>query len=108
MMAEPKYCPNCGKEFSLTDEMGRLSKAKYYKDQYDVTTGYDCYCALCGWSGNIEPDDENQRDEIGMDSFVNWSDLSITFITFSLVDLQRMSDGRCIHTDTENETSRTT
>ena len=51
----PKYCPGCGKEFV------RISDGKIWVMPYGEpvgkgefkTTGFDCYCDLCGWSGDI-------------------------------------------------------
>ncbi len=47
---EPKYCPNCGAK--IDDNC-----AIYNKDtisEYDW--GYDSYCGVCEWSGDIFPD----------------------------------------------------
>jgi len=53
---KPEHCPGCGAKFDDTDKLAITSRQPYYTDQYDSTEGYDCYCAYCNWSGNIEPD----------------------------------------------------
>jgi hypothetical protein len=55
---KPEHCPGCGAKFDESDALGYVSRQEYYTDQYDATKGYDCYCGICSWSGNIEPDME--------------------------------------------------
>jgi len=52
-MTKPKYCPNCGHSLKEV-KMGVVAISCIE----DKSTGYDCYCRKCGWSGDIWPDDE--------------------------------------------------
>lgn len=58
-MTKPNYCPNCGKP--LDEEYSAIGIAHTEGN----TTGYDCYCSKCEWSGDIWPDDEagNETEE---------------------------------------------
>lgn len=63
-MKIPKHCPGCGVEFSgkvsLVDgaEIGRVEMAitEDVVDRQPFDGGWDCYCIVCGWSGDVLPD----------------------------------------------------
>jgi len=52
----PRFCPNCAEPLSIIQEYWSDSNRKSSPDNPFKGIGYDCYCKLCRWSGNIEPD----------------------------------------------------
>ena len=55
-MARPKYCPNCATKLPK----GSHGAQPFSKDEEGVVErGWDCYCEICEWSGDIHPDDES-------------------------------------------------
>ena len=57
-MTRPNYCPNCGHSIKEVEMSAVAIVSTEYK-----STGYDCYCPKCEWSGNIWPDDEADGDK---------------------------------------------
>lgn len=59
---EPKFCPNCGKNFnqdSLVKSFTGLTLHHNKKDEITVPVkGWGIECFNCDWSGEILPDDE--------------------------------------------------
>ena len=48
----PKVCPNCGAQFP--EETHQL--VAFGWDESEAIDGWDCYCEVCHWSGDICPD----------------------------------------------------
>ena len=51
-MSEPKFCPNCG---------APLPEGPHGRQPFGAEAGdggWDCFCDICKWSGDIMPDDE--------------------------------------------------
>jgi len=61
------YCPNCGKKISKKDSTqmpyGDADIKVGGKWRVGKTVGYDVYCTECDWSGNIEPDIMEAKNE---------------------------------------------
>lgn len=57
---KPKYCPNCKKELGDIQEYWSHSDWIETPDKPFYGIGYDCYCKNCGWSGDIEPDEDDE------------------------------------------------
>lgn len=60
----PKFCPDCGAALTADNAVVGVI------DDRSGDGGYDCYCEVCGWSGDISPDDEHGRfaDEVAAQS----------------------------------------
>lgn len=54
-MTRPNYCPRCGEP--LPDGPHGAQPFKVSMDA-GADGGWDCYCEVCKWSGDIMPDDE--------------------------------------------------
>ena len=54
----PKFCPNCGAPLKDIVEYWVDSSRPETPENPYRGIGYDCYCEKCGWSGNIEPDED--------------------------------------------------
>lgn len=48
----PKHCPGCGRKLISRDSIVELY------DNIKTIAVYDCYCAICEWSGDISPDEK--------------------------------------------------
>ena len=51
---KPKFCPNCGKPLR-----GKNAVQPYVT--LDYNTDYNTYCNACGWSGDINPNEETEE-----------------------------------------------
>ena len=68
-MSRPEFCPNCGvklppgahgaQPFSRARDLVALPLSEStVPTPIEIEGGWDCYCALCEWSGDILPDEE--------------------------------------------------
>ena len=57
---KPKKCPNCGAD--TVDIVGYWVESDWIEtpEKPFKGIGYDCYCKMCDWSGEIEPDDDSE------------------------------------------------
>lgn len=62
----PEYCPKCSGKLVRISADGKIWIMPYglHLDTSLKLKGFDVYCDLCEWSGNIEPDSLEQFNEL--------------------------------------------
>lgn len=62
-MTRPRYCPACAAPIPPGDRWAMPIASVDREGRPVPPYGYDVYCAACGWSGDIMPDDETEEQE---------------------------------------------
>ena len=62
-MSRPNFCPHCGHK--LPDG---AHGAQGFTQGRTGDGGWDCYCDICGWSGDILPDEEASEEVVAREN----------------------------------------